>query len=300
MQINLTARPPFSLPSLMQSHGWLQLAPFSYAPGNDHFSTVHQLRNGRVLAMTVQPTHTGVRLTTDTTLDETESQELAHTLEGMLALGQDFSDFYNLAEGEPKLANVRKNADGRILRCPSVFEDTVKTILTTNTSWTGTIRMVRALVDHFGAPLPQDPTQHAFPTPERLAVTDEATLRNQVRLGYRSPYVLALAKAVANRELDLESLRDIELPTQELRQRLLTIKGIGAYAAANLMVLLGRYDFVPVDSWARMLVSREWHHGAPIGATEVERAFERFGKWAALAYWFWDWEYNHVASEGTP
>jgi 3-methyladenine DNA glycosylase/8-oxoguanine DNA glycosylase len=67
---------------------------------------------------------------------------------------------------------------------------------------------------------------------------------------------------------------------------------VGAYAAANLLMILGRYDFLPVDSWALKLVSHEWHGGEPVGAAEVEAAFVDWGAWQGLAYWFWDWSYT--------
>jgi 3-methyladenine DNA glycosylase/8-oxoguanine DNA glycosylase len=75
--------------------------------------------------------------------------------------------------------------------------------------------------------------------------------------------------------------------------RVLAIKGVGAYAAANLLMLLGRYDFVPVDSWALKMVSHEWHDDEPVSQAEVEAAFERWGAWKGLAYWFWDWSYQN-------
>ncbi|MDZ7739065.1 MAG: hypothetical protein U5K32_08385 [Bacteroidales bacterium] len=78
-------------------------------------------------------------------------------------------------------------------------------------------------------------------------------------------------------------------PTDQVRQELLAIKGVGSYAAANLLMLLGRYDFVPVDSWARKMVSREWHRGKPVEGADVEAAFERWGAWKGLVYWFWNW-----------
>jgi hypothetical protein len=37
------------------------------------------------------------------------------------------------------------------------------------------------------------------------------------------------------------------------------------------------------------MVSREWHGGEPVGRAEVEAAFEHWGEWKGLAYWFWDW-----------
>ncbi|MGD2144287.1 MAG: Fe-S cluster assembly protein HesB, partial [Anaerolineae bacterium] len=175
------------------------------------------------------------------------------------------------------------------LRSPTFFEDVVKTILTTNTSWPGTIRMVARLVAEFGAPLPSDPLRCAFPPPARLAETNEQSLRS-AGLGYRAPYVLELARSVASRAFDLETLKTADLPTVRLREQLLAIKGVGDYAAANLLMLLGRHDFVPVDSWAKMMVSREWHDGRTVGRAEVEAAFERWGPWKGLAFWFWDWK----------
>ena len=54
-------------------------------------------------------------------------------------------------------------------------------------------------------------------------------------------------------------------------------------------MLLGRYDFVPVDSWALKMVSHERHDGQPAGEAEVLAAFERWGEGKGLAHWFWDW-----------
>lgn len=142
--------------------------------------------------------------------------------------------------------------------------------------------MAKSLVAHFGSPLPADPTRHAFPTPAQLAATDEAALRSAAGLGYRAPYVLELARSVASGALDLEPLKTADVPTTQLRKQLLAIKGVGEYAAANLLMLLCRYDFVPVDSWALKMVSHEWYGGEPVGRAEVEAAFERWGEWKGL------------------
>jgi 3-methyladenine DNA glycosylase/8-oxoguanine DNA glycosylase len=245
--------------------------------------------------MLIQEAESGVNVEVDSPLSEAEQAEMARQVGWMLGLGQDFSAFYALALKEPKLAHVEERAQGRVLRSPTLFEDTVKTILTTNTSWAGTIRMVKALVSQFGARLPADPARHAFPTPDQLAATDQETLRSAAGLGYRAPYVLELARRVASGTLDLEAFKTADIPTPQLRKQLLAIKGVGEYAAANLLMLLGRYDFVPVDSWALKMVSHEWYGGEPVGRAEVEAAFEHWGEWKGLAYWFWDWSYTNEA-----
>jgi 3-methyladenine DNA glycosylase/8-oxoguanine DNA glycosylase len=242
--------------------------------------------------MLIQEVAGGVSVEVDGQLDEAERGEIARQVTWMLGLDQDFSAFYALAREEPRLAHVEKRAAGRILRSLTLFEDVVKTILTTNTTWAGTIRMVAALVSQFGTPLPADPARHAFPTPDQLAATDAETLRSVAGLGYRAPYVLELARSVASGDLDLERFKTAGFPTPQLREQLLKIKGVGEYAAANLLMLLGRYDFVPVDSWALKMVSHEWYGGEPVGRAEVQAAFERWGEWKGLAYWFWDWSYT--------
>jgi 3-methyladenine DNA glycosylase/8-oxoguanine DNA glycosylase len=291
VELTLPARPPFSFSNVVDSHGWVSLVPFSKDARTGGLVRVERLASGRVVEMLIQETSGGVSVEVADPLSEAEREEIARKVEWMLGLGQDFSAFYALARVEHRLAHVEAQARGRILRCPTLFEDVVKTILTTNTQWAGTIRMVEALVSQFGDPLPADPARHAFPTPDRLASSDEQTLRSATRLGYRAPYVLELARAVAAGALDLEVLKTADMPTPQLRKQLRAIKGVGDYAVACLLILLGHYDAVPVDSWALTLVSREWHGGNPVGRAEVEAAFERWGVWQGLAYWFWDWSH---------
>jgi 3-methyladenine DNA glycosylase/8-oxoguanine DNA glycosylase len=298
-QFQLPARQPFSFYSAVRSHGWVQLAPFVWDEETQVLGYILRLGSGKVIALRLSEAPGGVRLQASADLSSVEQDELASTITWMLALDQDFSAFYSLASQEPKLQTMVTQARGRVLRSPTLFEDVVRTILTTNTLWAATRRMCLNLVEQFGQPPDGDveadfapvlhPLRRAFPTPERLAATDEAALRGQTRLGYRAPYVLALAQHITSGALDLEALKHSDLPTPELRKRLLAIKGIGGYAVAVLLMILGRYDAIPVDSWALKSVSNEWYDGQPVGKAEVEAAFERWGEWRGLAYWFWDW-----------
>ena len=54
--------------------------------------------------------------------------------------------------------------------------------------------------------------------------------------------------------------------------------------------VLGRYDYIGVDSWARKLVSKHFYGGQPVGEKEIQAAFDRFGRWRALAYWSYRWD----------
>ena len=117
--------------------------------------------------------------------------------------------------------------------------------------------MTAALVTQFGDKLPENASKYAFPTPKKLAKTTEKVLREKTRLGYRAPYVLKLAQDVASGAVNLEAFKTSSLSSSQLSKQLLALKGVGKYAVANLLILLGRYDLLPIDSWALKVVSEE-------------------------------------------
>ncbi|MFZ1043600.1 MAG: hypothetical protein WCA79_05225 [Anaerolineales bacterium] len=291
MNLTLTARPPFNFLSVVQSHGWMQLAPFRFDENSASLFYIDRLVNGRVIEYRISGSSNGVRVQTPS-LNKVEQNAVREKVSWMLGLDQNFSSFYKVARKEPKLRNAEKLARGRVLRSPTFFEDVVKTILTTNTLWGATKRMNLNLIASFGDPL-ADSDSKAFPMPDRIAASSDKALRETVRVGYRAPALYELAVRVASKQLDVESFKTSSLPTLDLRKELMNIKGVGPYAAANLLMILGRHDFIPIDSWALKVVSKEWYRGKPITAKEVEKRFEKWGEYKGLAYWFWDWDLKY-------
>ena len=311
MKFSLPARPPFNFLSVVNSHGWRQLAPFSYDETTNTLGYILRFSNGRVVTLKLHDAGDGVNVETEK-LDKIERKEATDKASWMFGLDMDFARFYRASRGEPKLRRTKKLALGRVLRSPTLFEDVIKTILTTNTLWTATKTMTRKLVAELGAastahgldtsetnsrstrpaPLSAMANNKAFPTPEAIAASSPEFLKEKVRVGYRATAIHQLAVRVASGAFDLESLKTSDLPTLELRKELMKINGVGPYAAANLLLILGRSDFIPIDSWALKLVSHEWYSGKPITPKEVEKHFEPWGEFKGLAFWFWDWNYK--------
>jgi len=298
--ILVSARKPFNFTSVINSHGWRQLAPFSYDETTNILSYVLRLSNGRVIDLHFHDAAEAVSVETPK-LERAERREVIDKVTWMFGLDLDFSHFYAVSRAEPKLVHAKKLARGRVLRSPTLFEDVLKTILTTNTLWTATRNMTLKLVNELGASTAAQEkidrplsamVKRAFPTPEAIAASSPDFLKEKIRVGYRAPAIHQLAVRVASGNFDLEALKTIDVPTLELRKELLTINGVGPYAAANLLMLLGRHDFIPIDSYALKMVSNEWYRGEPITAKEVEKRFEQWGEFKGLAFWFWDWKDN--------
>jgi N-glycosylase/DNA lyase len=126
-----------------------------------------------------------------------------------------------------------------------------------------------------------------------MAEAHESFYKDVVRAGYRGPYLRALAASVADGELDLEELsrasRD-ELPDDEVADRLLALPGVGPYAAAHVMMLVGRYSPLILDSWTRPKYAQV--NGRKASDATIERRFRRYGPYAGLAFWLYltrDW-----------
>ena len=208
----------------------------------------------------------------------------------ILRLDEDLSGFYALAAEDPELAWVTRGA-GRLIRSQTVFEDVVKTICTTNTAWSGTVRMVSAIVQHLGEPSagapPDSPFGRAFPTPEVMAGASESFYRDVAKTGYRGAYLRSLAESVALGEVDLEELATApsdDLPDDEVAARLLALPGVGPYAAAHIMMLIGRYSRLVLDSWTRPKFA-SLNRGRAVKDTTIERRFRRYGRYSGLAFW---------------
>jgi 3-methyladenine DNA glycosylase/8-oxoguanine DNA glycosylase len=215
-------------------------------------------------------------------------------IERVLRLDADLSGFYRLAREDQDLSWVTVGA-GRMVRSPTVFEDVAKTICTTNCTWAATKRMVAALVEHLGSPAagrpsggPSDgPYGRAFPTPRAMAEAGEDFYRDVARAGYRGPYLHSLARSVAEGDLDLEILGRAtpeDLLDAEIERRLLALPGIGPYAAAHVMLTLGRYSKLILDSWTRPAYAKHVGRKA-VSDAAMQRRFKRYGPYAGLAFW---------------
>jgi N-glycosylase/DNA lyase len=224
------------------------------------------------------------------------SEAVLDGMRHMLRIDEDLSEFYALAAEDPDLAWVTEGA-GRLMRSQTVYEDVVKTICTTNTAWSGTVRMVSAIVEHLGEPALGAPSEgpfgHAFPSAAAMAVAPESFYRDVARTGYRGAYLRSLAESVALGEIDLEELANADpddLPDDEVAARLLALPGVGPYAAAHIMMLIGRYSRLVLDSWTRPTYASL--NGRKAKDAAIERRFRRYGRYSGLAFWLFltrDW-----------
>ena len=290
--LSVAAPPPFAFAATVTAHGWCVLAPNAWDAAAGDYRSVERLSTGQVVHLrmagsgTAERPAVAVRILYAGALGEAERAEILAGVRRSFRLDEDLAPLYALCRARGAPWTEMTAGLGRVLCSPTVWEDLVKTICTTNVQWGGTVGMVRRLVEAYGEPLAGNPALRAFPTPQAVAAADPGAFAATARMGYRAPYVHDLARQVVSGDLDPEALADPDLPTPALRKRLLKIKGVGPYAAATLLMLLGHYDELPLDTVFRTMVRERYFGGAEVTDREAKAVYADWGEWKYLAYWF--------------
>jgi 3-methyladenine DNA glycosylase/8-oxoguanine DNA glycosylase len=261
---------PIDLGLTVASHGWVHLEPWRWDGETGTLSLVERIgvERGTIAVRQQDPTTLAVaweglpnaapgdilrRVARWVSADWDPSAAIA-------ALGKGFADEVELIA----------RGGGRMLRCSTFYEDFVKTLLTVNTSWSGTCRMSAALV--------AEPGGGAFPLPEAIIDYGEERLRRIAKLGFRAPtLVAATSRMLEDGVIDAEGHGE----SDRLHHDYLTsLKGIGPYAAAHCRMLLQDFSRIPVDS---VVVAhlRERHDTSP---AEFIAARAECGVYLGLGY----------------
>ncbi|MEZ5345087.1 MAG: hypothetical protein R2681_05965 [Pyrinomonadaceae bacterium] len=275
----------FSFRNTIYSHGWSELAPFSLDTERWELSYVFGGGTAKPVFGTISDTGEKIKVTLKgAKLSSGRLSQIVSETQRILRFDEDLSEFYQITKEYPDFTWLGNSGTGRLLRSATVFEDLIKTVCTTNCSWSLTKIMVNNLVEKLGTATAQG--KRAFPTARAMASVDEEFYRNEIRAGYRAPYFVELSRSIAAGSVDPEKWLTSEISTEDLKKEMKKLKGVGDYAAENLLKLVGRYDGLALDSFLRSEF-RKRHNGDKICADKkIINFYKKFGKWRGLAIWF--------------
>lgn len=283
MDLKIPTPSNFSFRRTVASHGWYQLPPFALDTDKWELSRVIDLGPEPPVTILLSERKNHVRVRTTRPAVRTVPTIVRRDARHILRLDDDLEPFYQATAADPEFSWIGKQGAGRLLRSPTVFEDLVKMICTTNCSWALTLKMVHGLVNNLGRET--DDGLRTFPTAQTMASMPLKFFVDEVRSGYRAPYLKELADRVASGELNVEEWLSSELPTRDLLKQMKGVKGVGDYAAENLLKLLGRYDGLALDSWTRARFFELRNKGRKAKDQKIARYYARFNEWRGLALW---------------
>ncbi len=224
-----------------------------------------------------------LRIIADRTLSSADRAEARRQIARMLRLDEDES---HVAAFHRVDRRWKRSGRARLFRSPTLFEDVVKTVTSCNVAWPSTVNMNRRLCEVIGR-------AGAFPTAERMARTRPGTLRARCRVGYRDTRLVQLARLFARGDINEPWLEDPATPDDDAFDFLLTLPGIGPYAAGNIMQLLGRYSRLALDTESvrhgRTVLGYDGTDAAVL--RRLRTHYEPFAEHKFRSYWFELWRF---------
>lgn len=270
------------------SYGYFLLAPNHWSPGERVLTRVLDLEDGPATLRIGQDRRgAALGVKADRALSRREKAEAVRLVSRMLRLDEPADSIREFHRLDPRWKRAGR---GRLFRSPTVFEDVIKTVTSCNVTWPSTVTMNRRLCEVVGR-------GGAFPSAGRLARARPATLRARCRVGYRDARIIELARLFSSKPsrggVDVEWMENPATPDDAIHDALLELPGIGPYAAANIMQLLGRYHRLPLDTESvrhgRTLLG---YKGSPAKVMKhVHKHYAPFGAHAFRSYWFEMWEF---------
>ena len=238
----------YSLYVTCHTHGWTYLAPFAWDDAQAALEFAIALPDQSVDVKAVQA-DSQVRVTIESKrrVGAASRRLLDAAVIRSLGLRVDTDALFGAAaDHRAAYRRLIEKGAGRLLRGATLWEDAAKTLFTTNCSWEMTEKMCeRICSETFTAPAPSG--RYPFPPPSTLVGHTPSELRQKMPIGYRDDYL----KALAHRFAGDPTLGDIEtapLSYDDAYKRVSSLRGFGPYARPHLLLLVGHYERIPVDT----------------------------------------------------
>lgn len=257
----------------MLSHGWVNLCPWVWDNKNTSLHRSESLTNKITVDITVEQiaaNKIAISLQSNHPIKTSHENKIIGMVNRWLSLDWDPKPFIDISgKLSPPIKQFVINGGGRFLRGSFFYEDFVKTICTLNTTWAGTQRMVRSIVQNAGG--------WFFPTPKQMLSYGQKALEKSDRLGYRAEVMISATKELLDSGLMSNNGRTKGHVSYD---KMIALRGIGPYAASHIMFLLHDYSKIPIDSEVSKFCKAK--HG--LDEFQIQDYYQAWGDFAFLGY----------------
>jgi DNA-3-methyladenine glycosylase II len=209
-----------------------------------------------------------------------------NTLNRLLGLNVDLSDFTAMAERDPLLGPLAGRMRGlKPPRFPSVFEALVNGVACQQLSLAVGVHLLNRLTAAHGHPVPEDPDgPRAFPDPEQLATLQPDELKRHGFSLTKARTIVETARTIIAGDLDLEALEQRD--DSAAIERLTSLRGIGRWTAEYVMLRgLGRLHIFPGDDvGAHNKLKRFFDIDTKLDYDTVQELVARWHPYAGMVY----------------
>ncbi len=257
------------------SHGWFQTAPFDWDAEAAVLRRAEAYGDGPV-TLEMRDAGGGVAVAPSAPLSDAGRRAATARVTRMLQLDADLTGFPEAvaAVDEGLATDLAGYGGGRMLAGPSLYEDVVKSICGTNTTWRQAVVTINRI-----AALGRG---EAFPEPADILRAGEDWLRAEARVGYRSAAIVAAARAAIDGTLAEIEEHSAAEDGERVYAELLALPGVGPATAGFLVLLMGHFDRPSVNSATIRVATRSWFDGERPTPRQVVARVAPAGRFAGL------------------
>ncbi len=203
----------------------------------------------------------------------------------VLGIDRELAAFYDFAASNKRLWHIIEPVAGMPLFCTeTVFEALITLIIEQHITWKNALRAQQTLMRILAAATATEDAQvYDFPTPQSLAKMTRESLKSLKITNRRIDLIIQLAGDALSGRLEIEGFCDLD--TQSVYQRLLSVKGVGHWTAANVLGrAMARYPHVSHNDVAlQSAVNHYFDHAASKkSAQQVTDTLNNYGEFAGL------------------
>ena len=222
--------------------------------------------------------------------------DIKKTVEYYFDLKRDYTQIKNkLSKIDDNMKTSIEYGSGIRILNQDLWETIISFIISANNNIPRIKGIIERLSKKYGKELEyKNKKYYSFPTVEELKNVSVQEYRN-LGLGFRDIRLYETTKMISNGEVDLKKLRN-NPNTQEVREQLLTLSGVGPKVADCILLFsdLKRFEVFPIDVWVRRVMNDLYikqEDETKVSKKQIEKlATEKFGNLAGIAqqylfYW---------------
>lgn len=182
-------------------------------------------------------------------------ENLEETVRHYFSLDENYVEIENrICKIDENIKNALENTSGLRLLKQDFFETLISYIISANNNIPRIKGSVQKIAERYGKKVIfEEEEYYLFPTPKELEKVTQKEFR-ECGVGFRDAYLVQTVQDILSHKIEEEEIK--KLSTEELRKKLLTLKGVGQKVADCIMLFsCDRKEVFPIDVWVERVMA---------------------------------------------
>ncbi len=216
------------------------------------------------------------------TINNTNLEDFQNIWHDYFDLGRNYGEIKKILSEDSVMEMAIQHGRGIRILQQEPWEMVISYIISANNNIPSIAKSLNLLSEFYGKPLQYSgKTYYAFPTIEELESAELQDI-NRCKAGFRCKYIYNSVKLIHSKEVDLDSIKQMD--TETARKHLMRLPGVGPKVSDCIMLFsMQKYDTYPIDVWIKR-ITEHFFVGRDVKMKDIQSfAKDKFGDLAGFA-----------------